>query len=67
MAAKPTPPPLTLAELLESWKQVLKAENKAKTTFDNYPASLERYIRWCEDRGENPRVDRRLVTTRATK
>jgi hypothetical protein len=29
MAAKPTPPPLTLAELLESWKQVLKAENKA--------------------------------------
>jgi|GEM_PF-4170204 hypothetical protein len=53
MAAKPTPPPLTLAELLESWKQVLKAENKAKTTFDNYPASLERYI---------PRVDRRLVT-----
>ena len=53
MAAKPTPPPLTLAELLESWKQVLKAENKAKTTFDIYPASLERYI---------PRVDRRLVT-----
>ena len=58
----PTPPPLTLAELLESWKQVLRAENKAQTTFANYTASVDRYIRWRTDRGENPRVDRRLVT-----
>lgn len=62
MATKPAPPPLTLAELLDSWKQVLKAENKAQTTFDNYTASVGRYIQWCEERGEVPRVDRALVT-----
>lgn len=62
MATHPAPPPLTLAELLESWKQVLKAENKAQTTFINYTASVGRYIRWCTERGEVPRIDRALVT-----
>jgi site-specific recombinase XerD len=58
----PAAPPLTLAELLESWKQVLKAENKAKTTFLNYSTGVTGYIRWCEERGETPVVDRALVT-----
>jgi integrase/recombinase XerD len=62
MAAKRTPPPLTLSELLISWKQVLRAENKARSTQVNYSAHVEGYIRWCEQRGERPRIDRALVT-----
>jgi integrase/recombinase XerD len=63
MPSKRTAPPLTLAELLQSWVQVLKSENKARSTAYNYANHVEGYIRWCEERGENPRIDRALVTT----
>jgi len=62
MATKPAPPPLTLAELLQSWTQVLKAENKARSTLYNYTAHVAGYIGWCTERGEVPRIDRALVT-----
>lgn len=41
---------------------MLKAENKAKSTVYNYGNHITGYIRWCEQRGEEPRIDRALVT-----
>ena len=62
MAANPTPPPLDLAELLESWKHVLRAERKAHTTFASYTTGVLQFLRWCEEQGETPALDRGLVT-----
>jgi integrase/recombinase XerD len=62
MATKPPPPPLEpLDDLLRSWTQVLKAENKAKSTVYNYTAHVQSYLDWCEERGETPRIDRGWV------
>jgi integrase/recombinase XerD len=62
--AWPPNPPDHHSPLLSCWKAGSRYSRPRtrQTTFGNYTASLERYIPWCEDRGENPRVDRRLVT-----
>src|ERR1700743_3600366 len=52
----PTAPPLS--DLLQSWILVLKAENKAKSTVYNYGNHVTRFILWCQERGEGPRIDR---------
>jgi site-specific recombinase XerD len=62
MARKRTPPPIPLSDLLQSWTQVLKAQNKARSTVYNYTAHVAGYIKWCEQRGETPRIDRELAT-----
>ena len=62
MAANPTPLPLDLAELLESWKYVLRTERKAHTTFASYTTGVLQFLRWCEEQGETPALDRGLVT-----
>ena len=61
MPAELTAPSIPLAELLESWKHVLQAENKAQPTYTNYTTGVMFFIRWCEARGETPRIDRELV------
>jgi site-specific recombinase XerD len=60
-ASKISPPALPLSDLLQSWILVLKAENKAKSTVYNYGNHVKRYITWCEQRGQVPRIDRALV------
>jgi site-specific recombinase XerD len=59
---EPIQDPFTLADLLQDWLNVLKAENKSKSTLKNYTTGVTAYIRWCEQRGETPRIDRTLVT-----
>jgi integrase/recombinase XerD len=59
----PTPRPLNLTDLLESWKTVLRAQHKAESTYKSYTAGVWRFIAWCEQRGETPALDRRLVNT----
>jgi hypothetical protein len=44
-------PALTPAELLQSRKNVLRSEGKAKSTLNNYPTGVLGYIKWCEERG----------------
>ena len=60
--AMPIQHPFTLAELLQDWVNVLKAENKSRATLKNYTTGVNAYIRWCTERGEEPRLDRALVT-----
>src|ERR1700692_1649900 len=62
MATNPTSTPLNLAQLLESWQVVLRAEDKAKTTLRNYNVGVLNYISWCEDREVPTVIDRQQVT-----
>jgi integrase/recombinase XerD len=54
-------PPITITEYLESWRNVLEAENKAIPTRINYTTGVQLYIRWCQQRRQTPRIDRELV------
>jgi integrase/recombinase XerD len=54
-------PALPLCDLLQSWILLLKAENKANSAVYNYGNHVNRYILWCGERGEIPRIDRALV------
>jgi hypothetical protein len=44
----PDIPALTPAELLQSQKNVLRSEGKAKTNFHNYPTGVLGYVNGCE-------------------
>jgi site-specific recombinase XerD len=57
----PDPPP-DLAELLESWRIHLLADNKAKGTIAAYTGGVRAFLRWCDATARAPTLDRRTVT-----
>ncbi len=61
MAAKRKRPTLDLPTLLPSWELALRAERKSAQTIKSYGDGLRGFIRWCEDNGHTPALDRDLV------
>ena len=55
------PPALDLAALLPSWELALRAERKSAQTIKSYGDGVRGFIRWCEDNGHCPALDRDLV------
>jgi site-specific recombinase XerD len=55
------PPPLDLAALLPSWELALRAEHKSPQTVKSYGDSIRGFIRWCDENGHAPDIDRELV------
>ncbi|WP_231989788.1 tyrosine-type recombinase/integrase [Mycobacterium sp. 852002-51057_SCH5723018] len=54
-------PRLDFASLLGEWEIAMKCENKSKSTLHNYVTGVRVFVRWCEDNGQEPALDRQLV------
>jgi integrase/recombinase XerD len=50
-----------LAALLPSWQLALKAERKSPGTIRTYTDGVTKFLRWCDNNGHTPRLDRTLV------
>ena len=61
MARRKPPPALDLAALLPSWELALRAERKAAQTIKGYGDGVRAFIRWCDQHGHSPALDRDLV------
>jgi site-specific recombinase XerD len=65
LPADPTPTPTihapNLAELLPSWQRALKAERKSVATRTSYTAGVTAFLRWCEDTGNAPVLDKDIA------
>ena len=61
MARKRSAPDIDLAALLPSWELTLRAERKSDQTIRNYGNGVRALLRWCEDNGHSPALDRALV------
>ena len=59
--ARRKPKLLDLHVLLPSWELSLRAEHKSPQTIKSYGDSVRGFIRWCEENGHHPNVDRDLV------
>lgn len=57
--ATPTGP--DLADLLPSWELHLRAERKSPQTVKSYGDGVRAFIRWCDDNGHRPALDRDLL------
>src|SRR4051794_14790490 len=55
-------PSLDLAELLPSWELSLRAERKSRATIKVYGDGVRKFLSWCEETGQSPVLDRRVVT-----
>lgn len=55
-----------LVALLPSWTLALQADRKAHQTVDSYTTGVRLFLRWCEDNGHAPILDRTLVRTWVT-
>jgi len=54
-------PTLDLPALLESWEVHLRAERKSAQTVKSYTAGVKAFLRWCDDEGHAPALDRDLL------
>lgn len=59
--ARRKPPPLDLAVLLPSWELALRAERKSPQTIKSYGDGVRAFLRWCDEHGHSPALDRDLV------
>jgi site-specific recombinase XerD len=59
--ARRRPPPLDLADLLPSWELALRSERKSPQTIKSYGDGVRGFVRWCEQHGHFPALDRELV------
>ena len=59
--ARRKPPPLDLAVLLPSWELALRSERKSPQTVKSYGDGVRAFLRWCNDNGHTPALDRDLV------
>jgi site-specific recombinase XerD len=50
-----------LAGLLDSWHLALKADRKSWQTIDSYLRGVRLFLRWCDDNGHAPVLDRPTV------
>lgn len=55
------PPELDLAALLPSWELALRAERKSQQTVKVYGDGVRTFLRWCEQNGHSPALDRDLA------
>lgn len=53
----------TLRELLESWELNLKAEHKSPMTIRSYRDGVRFYIKFCEEHGFSPSLDKASVNS----
>lgn len=51
-----------IATLLPSWELHLRAERKSPKTVSTYLKNLGQFLKWCEETGAEPALDRRTVT-----
>ncbi|MGH3968273.1 MAG: tyrosine-type recombinase/integrase [Mycobacterium sp.] len=61
MTRRHAPPPLDLAALLPSWELALRSERKSAQTIKSYGDGVRGFLRWCQDSGHPPALDRNLV------
>lgn len=54
-------PDLDLATLLPSWELSLRAERKSAQTIKSYGDGVRAFLRWCQNAGHSPALDRDLV------
>lgn len=59
--ARRKPAPLDLAALLPSWELALRAERKSPQTIKSYGDGVRAFLRWCDDKGHSPALDRDLM------
>jgi site-specific recombinase XerD len=50
-----------LATLLPSWELSLRAERKSPQTIKSYGDGVRAFIRWCDEHGRSPALDRDLM------
>jgi site-specific recombinase XerD len=50
-----------LTGLLPSWKLALQADRKSRQTIDAYTTGARLFLRWCDENGHLPVLDRSLV------
>lgn len=55
------PAPPDLAALLPSWELALRAERKSPQTVKSYGDGVRAFLRWCDEAGQSPALDRRLA------
>jgi site-specific recombinase XerD len=59
--ARRKPPALDLAALLPSWELSLRAERKSAQTIKSYGDGVRAFLRWCDEQGHSPSLDRDLM------
>jgi site-specific recombinase XerD len=52
---------LDLAALLPSWELALRAERKSPQTIKSYGDAVRAFLRWCDEHGHPPALDRELM------
>ena len=59
--ARRNPTSLDLAAMLPSWELALRAERKSAQTIKSYGDGVRGFLRWCDQHGQTPALDRELV------
>jgi site-specific recombinase XerD len=59
--ARRKPLVLDLAALLPSWELALRAERKSPQTIKSYGDAVRAFLRWCDEHGHSPALDRQLM------
>jgi integrase/recombinase XerD len=59
--ARRKPPPVDLAVLLPSWELAMRSERKSPATVKVYGDGVRAFLRWCDEHGHPPALDRELV------
>ena len=52
---------ISLAELLGSWEVALRSENKSPHTISQYREGARQFLRWCEQSGTAPELNKPAV------
>jgi len=61
MARRRKPPAVDLAALLPSWELSLRAERKSPQTVKSYGDGVRAFLRWCDEHGHSPALERDLM------
>jgi site-specific recombinase XerD len=59
--ARRKPVSIDLAALLPSWELALRAERKSPQTIKSYGDAVRAFLRWCDEHGHSPALDRELM------
>lgn len=59
--ARPSPAPIPLVDLVESWVLSLRAARKSPGTIANYTTGVRQFLDWCEQTGTPAVLDRATV------